>query len=49
MHPLESPSTDRRVVSRAAGTASFPGRFQLVAAADPCRRGCASQMEGDAG
>ena len=30
------------VVSRAAGSATFPARFQLVAAANPCRRGCAS-------
>ena len=29
-------------MSRAAGTASFPARFQLVDAANPCRRGCAS-------
>jgi magnesium chelatase family protein len=30
------------VVSRASGTAAFPARFQLVAAANPCRRGCPS-------
>jgi magnesium chelatase family protein len=30
------------VVSRTAGVASFPARFQLVGAANPCRRGCAS-------
>ncbi len=30
------------VVSRTAGTAAFPARFQLVGAANPCRRGCAS-------
>jgi magnesium chelatase family protein len=30
------------VVSRVAGSAAFPARFQLVAAANPCRRGCAS-------
>ena len=30
------------VVSRAAGSAAFPSRFQLVGAANPCRRGCAS-------
>src|SRR5262249_23597122 len=29
-------------VSRAAGSAAFPARFQLVGAANPCRRGCAS-------
>ncbi len=30
------------VVSRTAGTAAFPARFQLVGAANPCRRGCGS-------
>jgi len=30
------------MVSRAAGSADFPARFQLVGAANPCRRGCAS-------
>jgi len=30
------------IVSRSAGTATFPARFQLVAAANPCRRGCPS-------
>ena len=35
------PLEDARVaVSRAAGTVAFPARFQLVAAANPCRRGC---------
>jgi magnesium chelatase family protein len=29
-------------VSRSAGSAAFPARFQLVAAANPCRRGCSS-------
>jgi magnesium chelatase family protein len=46
LHSLESlrePLEDGRVtVSRAAGSASFPARFQLVAAANPCRRGCRS-------
>jgi len=37
--PLEDGSV---VVSRAAGSAAFPARFQLVGAANPCRRGCAS-------
>jgi len=37
--PLEE---GRVVVSRVAGSATFPARFQLVAAANPCRRGCAS-------
>jgi magnesium chelatase family protein len=30
------------VVSRTAGSAAFPARFQFVGAANPCRRGCAS-------
>ena len=30
------------VVSRTAGSAAFPARFQLVGAANPCRRGCQS-------
>lgn len=43
LEALRQPFEDARVVvSRAAGTASFPARFQLVAAANPCRRGCAS-------
>jgi len=43
LEALRQPLEDARVVvSRAAGTASFPARFQLVAAANPCRRGCAS-------
>jgi len=37
--PLEDGSV---VVSRAAGGAAFPARFQLVGAANPCRRGCVS-------
>ena len=37
--PLEDGSV---VVSRAAGSAAFPARFQLVGAANYCRRGCAS-------
>jgi magnesium chelatase family protein len=37
--PLEEGSV---VVSRTAGSASFPARFQLIGAANPCRRGCAS-------
>jgi magnesium chelatase family protein len=31
------------VVSRASGAAVFPARFQLVGAANPCRRGCATR------
>jgi len=30
------------IVSRTAGSAAFPARFQFVGAANPCRRGCAS-------
>ena len=30
------------IVTRAAGSAAFPARFQLVAAANPCRRACRS-------
>jgi magnesium chelatase family protein len=37
--PLEDGSL---VISRAAGSAAFPARFQLVGAANHCRRGCAS-------
>ena len=37
--PLEDGTV---VVSRAAGSADFPARFQLVGAANPCRRGCIS-------
>ncbi len=43
-HVLESlrePVEDGRVtISRASGSARFPARFQFVAAANPCRRGC---------
>ena len=43
LEALRQPLEDARVVvSRAAGTVVFPARFQLVAAANPCRRGCAS-------
>ncbi len=45
-HVLESlrqPVEDGRVtIARARGLADFPARFQLVAAANPCRRGCPS-------
>jgi magnesium chelatase family protein len=48
-HVLESlrqPLEDGTVsIARAAGVSEFPARFQLVAAANPCRRGCAS-LEG---
>jgi magnesium chelatase family protein len=43
-HVLESlrqPLEDGRVaIARASGIRDFPARFQLVAAANPCRRGC---------
>jgi magnesium chelatase family protein len=43
-HVLESlrqPLEDGCVtITRSAGTARFPARFQLVGAANPCRRGC---------
>jgi len=43
-HVLESlrqPVEDGRVaIARAGGTGRFPARFQLVGAANPCRRGC---------
>jgi magnesium chelatase family protein len=45
-HVLESlrqPLEDGRVrIARATGVGDFPARFQLVAAANPCRRGCPS-------
>ena len=45
-HVLESlrqPLEDGRVsIARATGVSDFPARFQLVAAANPCRRGCPS-------
>jgi magnesium chelatase family protein len=45
-HVLESlrqPLEEGRVsIARASGVNDFPARFQLVAAANPCRRGCAS-------
>jgi magnesium chelatase family protein len=45
-HVLESlrqPLEDGRVtIARASGIGDFPSRFQLVGAANPCRRGCSS-------
>jgi magnesium chelatase family protein len=45
-HVLESlrqPLEDGRVtIARAGGVGDFPARFQLAAAANPCRRGCPS-------
>ncbi len=43
LEALRQPLEDGRVVvSRAAGNTAFPARFQLVGAANPCPRGCAS-------
>src|SRR5207248_2079369 len=40
---LRQPLEDGRVtIARASGIGDFPARFQLVGAANPCRRGCAS-------
>jgi magnesium chelatase family protein len=45
-HVLESlrqPLEDGKVtITRAGGVGHFPARFQLVGAANPCRRGCSS-------
>jgi magnesium chelatase family protein len=45
-HVLESlrqPLEDGRVtIARASGVSDFPARFQLIGAANPCRRGCPS-------
>jgi magnesium chelatase family protein len=45
-HVLESlrqPLEDGQItIARASGVSDFPARFQLVAAANPCRRGCPS-------
>jgi magnesium chelatase family protein len=43
LEALRQPLEDGEVViSRTAGSAAFPARFQFVGAANPCRRGCAS-------
>ena len=43
LESLRQPLEDGHVViSRTAGSAVFPSRFQLIAAANPCRRGCPS-------
>jgi magnesium chelatase family protein len=43
LESLRQPLEDGRVVvSRTAGSAVFPARFQLIGAANPCRRGCPS-------
>ena len=45
-HVLESlrqPLEDGRVtIARASGVSDFPSRFQLIGAANPCRRGCSA-------
>ncbi|HXH84969.1 MAG TPA: YifB family Mg chelatase-like AAA ATPase [Candidatus Tectomicrobia bacterium] len=46
LEALRQPIEDGRVsLARARGVSSFPARFQLVAAANPCRRGCPSLDE----
>ena len=43
LESLRQPLEDGHlVVSRTAGSAAFPARSQLIAAANPCRRGCPS-------
>ncbi len=43
LESLRQPLEDGRVtIARASGIGDFPARFQLVAAANPCRRGCPS-------
>jgi magnesium chelatase family protein len=43
LESLRQPLEDARVtIARARGIGDFPARFQLVAAANPCRRGCPS-------
>ncbi len=43
LESLRQPLEEGRVaIARASGISDFPARFQLVAAANPCRRGCAS-------
>ena len=43
LESLRQPLEDGVItVTRAAGSAAFPARFQLVGAANPCRRGCRS-------
>jgi magnesium chelatase family protein len=43
LESLRQPLEEGQVmVARAAGSADFPARFQLVAAANPCRRACRS-------
>ena len=43
LEALRQPLEDGRVtIARASGVSDFPARFQLVGAANPCRRGCPS-------
>ena len=43
LEALRQPLEDGHVVvARAAGSSRFPARFQLLGAANPCRRGCPS-------
>jgi magnesium chelatase family protein len=43
LEALRQPLEDGRVtIARVSGVSDFPARFQLVGAANPCRRGCAS-------
>ena len=43
LESLRQPLEDGRVtIARASGVGDFPARVQLVAAANPCRRGCPS-------
>jgi magnesium chelatase family protein len=43
LESLRQPLEDGRVtIARASGVGDFPARFQLVGAANPCRRGCPS-------
>jgi magnesium chelatase family protein len=43
LEALRQPLEDGGVtIARASGVSDFPARFQLVGAANPCRRGCAS-------
>ena len=43
LESLRQPLEDGRVtIARASGIGDFPARFQLIAAANPCRRGCPS-------
>ena len=46
LESLRQPLEEGEVmITRAAGSAAFPARFQLVAAANPCRRACRSMEQ----